>query len=610
MSSTQASARTGMLAARAAIWGAIALLVLLAAATTPSTASAATTAANYRLDAARYANGTPVGTCRGWGGDADDAGNFYTACPVLRDLDGNGTGDVQAPALYELDPTGVVQRIGWMPAEYAFDDRYPIRDVGVSPDGTVAYVSTGPNFDKLGQRPDLHPRTGAPLANGATAGSILRLVRKADGSWVHDGFKAGPFMIAGNYWAIRSVDVDGAGRIYVSVNQFVYQLDPATGAVVSSFGGAITRYPGGPWVEGIDKPEGLTITPDGSTAYVVDQQHQIVQRWKRVGATDWTRDRSFLLGTPSEVGDYCRVHTHFQSPYDVQLDAAGDVYVMDTTCQRIQRFTNAGAFVQTVWTNTGGDDMNHGLAVNWQGSILLPIEEDVLVRLDPPAKPKAAPAPAPGCTDRTAPSVTGVEAPARTSTRRVTITAAVEDDCGATHVRVLGQRIGRGAWIPGTTLTVPLSGWNGRKSLLVQVRDAGGRVAARRVHVVLALPQPTLQVRARVALPGAGCSAVPPQRRMRGYVVVDRCARIVGRVLTLRRHAQGASAELLLPTGQARALYANAVGPVRIWVVTDRLTRSTGDLRRGRPAIVVGTLVLDRSAGVLHALPVDHVGGR
>jgi hypothetical protein len=30
--------------------------------------------------------------------------------------------------------------------------------------------------------------------------------------------------------------------------------------------------------------------------------------------------------------------------------------------------------------------------VNWQGSVLLPIEEDVLVRLDPPAKP-APPAP-------------------------------------------------------------------------------------------------------------------------------------------------------------------------------------------------------------------------
>lgn len=614
MSSTPTSARSGMLVARAAIWSAIAILVLMAAATAPTAAHAATTAANYRLDPARYGNGTAVGTCRGWGGDADDSGNFYTACPVMRDVDGNGTGDVQAPALYELDPAGVVQRIGWLPAEYAFDDRYPIRDVGVSPDGMVAYVSTGPNFDNLGQRPDLHPRTGAQLANGATAGSILRLVRQADGSWLHDGFKAGPFAINGNHWAIRSVDVDGSGRIYVTVNQYVYELSPTTGAIVTAFGGATTQYPGGPWVEGIDKPEGLAVSPDGGTVHVVDQQHQVVQRWTRVGATDWTRDTSFLLGTPSQVGDYCHLETHFQSPYDVQLDVAGDIYVMDTSCQRIQRFTNAGAFVQTVWTNVGGDDMNHGLAVNWQGSILLPIEEDVLVRLDPPTKPRPAPAPAPapapGCTDRTAPRITAVEAPAHSATRRVQLTAGAEDDCGATHVRVLGQRMGRGAWIAGTTLTVPLAGWNGRKSLFVQVRDGAGRIAGRRVRIVLALPQARLRVRPRIALRGRGCSSIAPQRRMRTYLVADRCARIAGRVLATRRHSQGYSFQLLLPVGQARALYANAVGPVRIWVVTDGLTRISGGLRRGRPAVVDGSLAFDRNADVLHALPVDRVAVR
>lgn len=607
-----------MLVARTAIWSAIAILVVVAAAMTPSNARAATTAANYRMEPARYTNGAPVGMCRGWGGDSDHAGNLYTACPVLRDLDGNGTGDVQAPALYELDATGVVQRIGWLPAEYAYDDRYPIRDVGVSPDGKVAYVSTGPNFDKLGQRADVHPRTGAPLANGATAGSILRLVRQADGSWVHDGFKAGPFMIAGNYWAVRSVDVDAAGRVYVSVNQYVYELDPATGAIVTAFGGAITRYPGGPWVEGIDKPEGLTVMPDGATVYVVDQQHQVVQRWHRVGATDWKRDTSFLLGTPDQVGDYCHLHTHFQSPYDVQLDAAGDIYVMDTTCQRVQRFTNAGTFVQTVWTNVGGDDMNHGIAVNWQGSILLPIEEDVLVRLDPPARPTPqpdpapdpAPAPGPGCVDRTRPTVTAVEAPARATTRRVTITATVDDDCGATHVRVLGQRLGRGRWIQGTTLTVPLAGWNGRKSLVVMVRDAAGRIAGRRMRVVLALEQARLIPRDRIALGGRSCSPVAPERRMRGYVVVDRCARISGRVLSVRRHARGVSMELLLPVRRARALYSNAVGPVRIWVVTDRASRVDGDLRRARVATVDGSLVLDRAAQVVHALPVDRVSAR
>ncbi len=360
----------------------------------PAPAGAATTAPNYSLRTISYAGGSAVQTCRGWGGDADDAGNFYMACPVMRDLDGNGTGDEKVPALFEMDPTGTVVRLGYLPTEYAFNDTYAVRDVGVSPDGKSAYVSVGPNTDNLGQNPNLNPTTKQPMTNGATTGSLLRLTRQADGSWLHDPtFKAGPYLIGGNHWAVRYVDVDAKGHIYVTVNALVYELDPATGAIVSSFGGgATTAYPGGPWIEGFDKPEGLAVTADGSSILLVDQQHQIVQKWNRVGATDWTRDTSFLLGVPSQVGDYCTTTDHFQSPYDVAVDAAGDIYVMDTTCQRVQRFTKAGAFVQTVWSNTGGDDWNHGFAVNWQGSVLLPIEEDILVRLDPPAKP-ALPAP-------------------------------------------------------------------------------------------------------------------------------------------------------------------------------------------------------------------------
>jgi hypothetical protein len=589
---------------------ATALLVVLSTMLLPATVAAApATAANYRLDAVRYHTGTAVGSCRGWGGDTDDAGNFYMACPVMRDLDGNGSGDVMAPALYEMDLTGMVQRIGWLPSEYAFDDISSIRDVGVSPDGTFAYVSVGPPFDNLGVNPNVHPRSGAPLANGATAGSVLRLARQPDGSWLHDPtWKAGPFLIGGNYWSVRYVDVDASGRVYVTVNSYVYELSPTTGQQVSAFGGATTAYPGGPWVEGFETPQGLAVAADGQSILIVEQQHQIVQRWRRIGATDWTRDTSLLLGVPSQVGDYCGTTTHFQSPYDVATDAAGDIYVMDTTCQRIQRFTSAGAFVQTVWTNVGGDDMNHGIAVNWQGSILLPIEEDLLVRLDPPQKP--SPAPAPTCQDAAAPQIAAIASPASSTTRRVTIEATASDDCGATHVRVLGQRAGAGAWIPGLKLVVPLAGWNGRKSLVVQVKDGAGRIAGRRVAVTLALPQPTLRARASINLPGRGCSPVDPMRRVSGVRLLDRCARITGRALQVQRRGAGQAIRMLLPVGLARSLYANAVGPVEIWVVTDATSRVSGRIAKGRTLVVDGSLVADRNGRTVHAIPVDRLSGR
>jgi hypothetical protein len=600
---------------------AVCISVLMTAA---SPAAAASTAANYRLDAMHYGNGVAVGTCRGWGADADAAGNFYAACPAMRDIDGNGSPDVQAPALYEMDSTGKVTRLGWLPAEYAFNDYYPIRDVGVSPDGNTAYISVGPNLDNLGVRPDLNPTTKQPMANGATVGSILRLVRQPDGSWLHDAaFKAGPFIIGnGNYWAIRYVDVDGNGRVYVSVNAYVYELDPTSGTVVSAFGGAVTAFPGGPWVEGFDKPEGLAVSADGNSIYIVDQQHQIVQRWTRVGATDWTRDTSFLLGIPDQVGDYCATTDHFQSPYDVGVDAAGDVYVMDTTCQRIQRFMSTGAFVQTVWTNTGGDDTNHGLAVNWQGSILLPIEEDVLTRLDPPARPAAPAAPAPvvggggaaaaaaPCVDAAPPTITAVEAAARTRTRRVKVTVAADDDCGITHVRALGDRLGRGAWVDGSSLVVPLGGWNGRKRLTILARDSAGNLRSRRIVVTMLLPQPKLRARTNVNRFGRSCSSTDPRRRIHGYRLVDRCARISGRVLQVRRTSSGMSLQVLIPVGQARALYTNAVGAVKIWVVADRSTRISGRIRARRAVIVDGSLVAERDRTAVHAVPVDRIAAR
>ncbi len=502
------------------------VLALIASAMLPvvlaSPASAATTAPNYTLGTVTYAGGSPVQSCRGWGGDADDAGNFYMACPVLRDLDGNGTGDQRAPALYEMDSTGKVTRIGYLPTEYAFNDTYPIRDVGVSPDGNTAYVSVGPNTDNLGQHPETNPTTRETMPNGATTGALLRLTRQADGSWLHDAaFKAGPYLIGGNYWAVRYVDVDARGHVYITVNALVYELDPTTGAIVSSFGGgATTSYPGGPWVEGFDKPEGLAVTGDGSSILLVDQQHQIVQRWNRVGATDWARDTTFLLGVPSQVGDYCQTTDHFQSPYDVATDIAGDIYVMDTTCQRVQRFTSAGVFVQTVWTNTGGDDWNHGFAVNWQGNVLLPIEEDVLVRLDPPAKP----------------------APPTTPDTRVPV-----------------------------------------------------------------------KVRRIVRLGGHGCSRIFPTRRIANasrYRLVDRCARLAGRVTKVSRTRTGWRIRVVVPARTARAIWSGTNRARSIDVYTDRRTRILRTVRSGRPVTIVGSIVATRGHTTAWVMPVDAIAGR
>src|SRR5690606_8604397 len=123
------------------------------------------------------------------------------------------------------------------------------------------------------------------------------------------------------------------------------------------------------------------------------------------------------------------------------------------------------------------------------GNVLLPSASLLLTRLDPPARPVAGgggpadptprpnPAPAPDpapCVDRRAPTLRQVATERTSRTRRTSITAIAVDDCGITHVRVRGDRTGRIAWVKGTTVTVPLKGWNGTKQLTVQVRDGKG----------------------------------------------------------------------------------------------------------------------------------------
>lgn len=608
--------------ARALLLG---LLVPLALGLPATAAAAETTPGNYRPSALQYAPGSPVANCRSWSGGADDAGHLYAACP--------GT---TYPYVYEFAQDGTYLRFAQLPASYLYDQTYRMRDVVPSPDGSQLYVSTGPIVDDIGVHPE---RNGT-----AYAGAILRMVRQADGSWAWDrDFRAGPFVLGGHYWAARYLDVDAAGHLYAAVNAFVFEINPGTGAIISRFGGATTTGAGGRWVDGIDVAQGLAVAPDGASIFVVEQQHHILQRWVRVGATDWRRDRTWgphgtgILGVPDDEDDanasrgLCATNDHFQSPYDVAVDLAGDIYVEDVSCRRIQRFDAAGAFLQTVWSNGPDGDLNHGFAINGRGDVLLPEQERLLSRVDPatppaapgnaggtgapggaggaPAGPGAAGAPAP-CRDAAAPRIASVVLPTTTATRSVTVRVSATDDCsGVTHVRISGMVSTAPAWHAGLTQTVQLSGASGAKSLVVEVRDAAGRTASRTVATRLALPQGELRSRSLVRLAGSGCSPVAPASRIAHasmYRIVDRCARISGRIAAVR----GAAVQLELTAAMSRAIYVNAVGATRIWIVLDRRTRRSGQIRVGRSAVALGTLVATRDLRSTSGIPIDALSAR
>lgn len=578
--------------------------------TVATTSRAAQVAApNYTLGQAEYSSTSAIANCPGWSGDSDGDGHLYIVCPL-------GQNDY----VLEFDATGHYLSAATLPPQFRFPNpngggsQYAI-DVAVSADGTNLYVSVGPNVD---------------FPSAPPQGSIVHLTRLKGApaqNFAYDpSFVAGPWPVTVNgenrYTAARNVDVDASGRVYATTSFWVLELQPTTGAIVSRMGGgATTNGVGGAWVEGLNKPQGVAVADDGNTLFVVEQQFSIVQRWVRTGPTTWARDTTWgpnhngLLGVPTTADDsFCGRTDTFQSPYDVAVDWAGDIYVNDVSCRRIQRFTSAGAFVQTVWRNDPGAAENHGFAVNGQGSIMLPEPRTLLVRTDPAVRPAPPSAPAPVCNDAAAPTLTAVSAAARTTSRRLLVNTTTSDDCaGVTGMRITGARAGSAAWSAGTSQTIDLSGWNGPRRLLVQVRDGAGRVSSvKALTVTLALPQPKLLTRVTVNLAGRGCSTKPPLRRVGGahaYRITDRCAALAGLVTRITRSGRVLQVELLLPTAVAQRVFANAVGPVKLWIITDAATNVTRAPRVGHRASALGTVVALRTRTAAFGIPVDRFVG-
>lgn len=567
-----------------------ALLALLAAPLAHAHAGSVV-AANYAPGGLEYAPGSPIANCRGWSGGSDDAGHFYVPCP-----------GPSFPYVYEFDSQGRYLRYAALPASYLFDGTYRMRDVAVSPDGRTMYVSAGPIVDDLGNHPE---RPG-----GSYAGAILKFNRQLDGSWAHDAaWRAGPFLLGGRYWAPRYLTVDAAGRLYAGVNAFVYELSPANGATVGTFGGVSTAFPGGPWVDGIDVALGLAVAADGASMFVVEQRHHILQRWVR-DAAGWRRDRTWgpngtgIVGEPSKVdAAYCQRGDRFQSPYDIGVDAAGELYVADTSCHRIMRFTAQGQYVQTVWSNGYAEELVHGMAVNPDGSVVIPELELTMIRTDPARRP---------CVDAAAPVITGVGLPTRTASRAITITATGTDDCSKiVAVRVSGAVLGTPAWVDGASAPAQLSGWNGTKTLRVEARDVAGNVGVTTTRIGLAMPQPRLRARGVAKLDRTrGCRSTHPLRALAkasSYRVVGRCTRLAGTVTRTRGRGARLQVEVQLSLGVARSIYTNAVGPVRVWVMADRRTKVRRAPKAGRRMVVVAPLVAPRSGGSVYAVPADAI---
>lgn len=283
------------------------LLVLLAAilvtATVPATAQAGET--YTRVDWRECGSNDS-------GGQYDQRRTFYVAC---------GTNVlVQTGNVRTKRPLGIA-----------------VKDVAPSPDGAHLYV--------------------------VSAGMLIRFDRRADGSYVRNaGWALGD--VTANGWTFRprvkSAATDAHGNIYASnvppADNVISKHGP-DGQQITAFGGYSTDLTLGTFYVN----RGVGVSRDGRYVYVVEKTGGLIERW------DYQVDGSYKATQQwgrHVVGGSCR-DGEFAAPGDAVVDPWGFVYIMDTTCGRVQKFTAAGAWV---WSKSV-TAKSHRLAVDSYGSV-------------------------------------------------------------------------------------------------------------------------------------------------------------------------------------------------------------------------------------------------
>jgi len=172
---------------------------------------------------------------------------------------------------------------------------------------------------------------------------------------------------------------DASGNFFVSDYAAHRIRKIAANGTVSTFAGSSAGFANGQF----SNPVGLTVDGTGSV-YVADSGNSRIVKFSSAGVfqlgigggTTWTgAAASPSIGTPNG---------YFASPQGVTVDSAGNIYVADTNNHRVQKFNSSGSFLLgigngTIWTGTaslpvatasnGYFNYPNGIAVDGTGNI-------------------------------------------------------------------------------------------------------------------------------------------------------------------------------------------------------------------------------------------------
>lgn len=344
-------------------------------------------------------------------------------------------------------------------------------DVAPSPDEAFLYVT---------RRVDTRGR--AELRRFARVGAAGSLTYAHDATW-----RLADFTLGGRRWTPQGqfVATDVWGDIYFSNGgwsgyyagawdgDFVWEAAPAIVVKYDPAGRVRTQFLGQRLGE-FDTNMGITVSRDGRTVYTVEHKAARVQRFDYTPTGEYRQvAANFTFGAQDTT---CTAPAGLLTPYDLGVDPWGELWVANTACRRLSKYTADGRLVHSV----AMDGLLHGVAVDLRGNAWVGQRNALVRRSTQNPVPGPVPIPVPlAMADTDGPVIAGVAVPAVATTQQVAITIDATDAHRITHARFAREDGNWQAWQQFTAnATITSSPGFGAKGVYVQLRDELGNESA------------------------------------------------------------------------------------------------------------------------------------